>query len=217
MRKNAVSRGRKARASLKALWLTVALAAAPGFAAASAPGGGSLREGEEVEPPRAFSELCARRPEICPERSLARELEPLRRSMLAMMGPGALAPAAVRLTEQRMAQLRAVNHAANATIRPVADRGADLWSVTSMAGDCEEYVLAKLNLLAGLGWPRSAMRITVVRDAQGYHAILVVETDRGGFVLDNMATDVSPVSQSPYEFVVAQSVYRPGAWVRVAR
>ncbi len=205
-----------ASAARLVLVAAAAVTMAPVDAAASAASRGALREGAVVEPPRAFSELCARRPEICPDRSLSGELAHLRRSVAAMYGPAALAPAAVTLTDHRYRQLITINQGVNATLQPVADRGPDVWSVTSVGGDCEEYVLAKMNLLASLGWPRSAMRITVVRDAQGYHAILVVETDRGSFVLDNMRNEVLTAAQSGYQFVVAQSLTRPGAWVRVS-
>ncbi len=128
-----------------------------------------------------------------------------------------MTPTAPELTEDRWRQIVRVNHAVNATIRPVADSGADLWSISALSGDCEEYVLMKREMLARLGFPRTSLRITVVRDGNGYHAVLVVETTGGEFVLDNMAEDVGRVEDSPYEFVVAQSTMAPGDWVRVSR
>jgi predicted transglutaminase-like cysteine proteinase len=203
------------KAAVALFGATMTLSAASASAAATS--GSILREGQVVEPPRAYTELCTRRPEICPDRSMARDYAHLRRSLAAIYGTGALRQAPVVLTDQRSQQLLMVNQAVNATIRPVTDRGPDLWSLTSVGGDCEEYVLAKMNMLATMGWPRSAMRITVVRDSQGYHAILVVETDRGGFVLDNMVGHITTARESQYEFIVAESVNQPGAWVRVFR
>lgn len=197
--------------------LAAAMAASTAEVALAAGAYGGLREGAEIEPPRAYTALCQRRPSICPDRDLSRDLAGLRHNLGLRFGAAALQPAQVVLTAERQQQLVAVNQTVNGSIRPVNDHGPDLWSITGVAGDCEEYVLAKMNLLAGLGWPRSAMRITVVRDGQGFHAVLVVETDRGGFVLDNMVGHITTISDSPYEFVVAESVNRPGAWVRVAR
>jgi predicted transglutaminase-like cysteine proteinase len=44
-----------------------------------------------------------------------------------------------------------------------------------------------------------------------------VETDRGGFVLDNMVGHITTARESQYEFIVAESVNQPGAWVRIFR
>lgn len=207
-------RPRAALAAVAALLMSVAISPTAAFASA---GAGSLREGPVVEPPRAFSELCARAPAVCPHRTLASELSSLRGALSNLYGQSALRPSAVMLTEERWRQLQQVNLAANRSIQPVEDYGRDVWTLTHVGGDCEEYVLAKLHLLDTLGWPRSAMRITVVQDGQGYHAVLVVETNRGSFVLDNMRDEITTVAASPYVFVVAESVERPGQWVRVAR
>lgn len=212
MRKNTTVKAVAAAALAAAMTASTA-----GSAAAAGALGGGLREGVVVEPPRAYTALCERRPAICPDRNLSRDMAGLRRALGLRYGAAALQPAPVVLTVERQRQLTAVNQTVNGAIRPVNDHGPDLWSVTGIAGDCEEYVLAKMNLLAGLGWPRSAMRITVVRDGQGYHAVLVVETDRGAFVLDNMVSHITTVADSPYQYVVAESVTRPGAWVRVTR
>lgn len=215
------------RSRLRAAPLAVAVAVAAVAALVSPPkavaGSGArtmpsaLIETNSVQAPRGFSDLCARRPEICPSRSSKAEVSRMESVFERMYGAAALQPVKPELTDERWKQLVRVNHAVNATIRPVADSGADLWSITALAGDCEEYVLMKREMLARLGWPRTSLRITVVRDGQGYHAVLVAETTGGEFVLDNMAAEVGRVEDSPYEFVVAQSSRTPGDWVRVSR
>ena len=174
-----------------------------------------LIETGSVYAPRGFTELCERRPEFCASERAAADTDPVADAMASMFGGASTKFAPPELSAQRMATLRRVNAAVNASIRPVADRGADRWELNARQGDCEEYVLMKRELLARLGWPRSALRITVVRDSQGYHAILVAETSKGGFVLDNMVPHITTVKDSPYQFVVSQSVDTPGAWVRV--
>lgn len=176
-----------------------------------------LIETGTVYAPRGFTRLCERRPEFCAAERAAADTDPAAEALASMFGAGAAGFRPPALTSARLETLRRVNAAVNATIRPVADQGADHWELNARFGDCEEYVLMKRELLARLGWPRSALRITVVRDAQGYHAILVAETDQGGFVLDNMTGRLTTVKASPYEFVVAQSVETPGAWVRVSK
>lgn len=175
----------------------------------------ALIETGSVYAPRGFTELCARRPEFCAAERAAAETDPAADALAAMFGPRAAGFHPPELTPARLAMLERVNAAVNATIRPVADQGRDHWELNAAYGDCEEYVLMKRELLARLGWPRAALRITVVRDAQGYHAILVAETAQGGFVLDNMVPHLTRVDQSPYEFVVSQSLQTPGKWVRV--
>ena len=176
-----------------------------------------LIETGSVYAPRGFTELCERRAEFCAAERVAADTDPSAEALASMFGRGATQFTPPVLTNQRMATLRRVNAAVNASIRPVADRGADRWELNARQGDCEEYVLMKRELLARLGWPRSALRITVVRDSQGYHAILVAETSKGGFVLDNMVPHITSVKDSPYQFVVSQSVETPGAWVRVTK
>ncbi len=199
----------------------VCLAAIVAFesgALASARGASSaLIETETVQPPRAYQELCAAAPEFCVEQHTRGELDRMAAAMASRFGEGALAPELPTLTETRLRQLEQVNTTVNATIQPVVDAGGDRWTFTSVAGDCEDYVLMKRELLARLGWPRSAMRITVVHDGVGYHAILIVSTQQGDFVLDNLSSYITRVEDSPYEFVVAQSTERPGVWVRIHR
>lgn len=179
--------------------------------------GSALIETDTVQAPRAYQQLCAMAPEFCVERHTKRELDKMAASMARKFGRNALRPELPVLTKERLRQLQQVNSTVNTTIRPVADAGGDRWSFTAIAGDCEDYVLMKRELLARLGWPRSAMRITVVHDGAGYHAILVVSTKQGDFILDNMKTHISRVENSPYQFIVAQSVNRPGVWVRIQR
>jgi predicted transglutaminase-like cysteine proteinase len=55
------------------------------------------------------------------------------------------------------------------------------------------HVLLKRRLLMRAGWPREALLVTVVRNRNDEgHAVLMVKTDRGEFILDNQADDVLP-------------------------
>ena len=177
----------------------------------------ALIETETVQPPRAYRRLCNQEPGMCDAERAAQILAPYEARLTGMFGEDALKIEPVVLTEARMRQLEQVNDAVNVTIVPQPDMGGDVWSLGALVGDCEEYVLMKRELLMRLGWPRSALRITVVHDGAGYHAVLVVNTDRGDFVLDNLVAYVSRAENSPYEFVVAESRERPGSWVRISR
>lgn len=176
-----------------------------------------LMETDTVKAPYAYRRLCQEAPEFCAGRATAPTLQPIETALRTRFGSGALKPVLIDLTRERLEQLDQVNRTVNAAIQPRADHGGDNWRPNSAFGDCEEYVLLKRELLLRLGWPRTALRITVVRDGPGYHAVLVVRTNRGEFVLDNLVTHITRVEDSPYEFVVGQSLNQPGAWVRVHR
>ena len=186
-------------------------------ALAAPPARTALIETETVQPPRAFKTMCRTFAALCAEVHTKRELDKMAGAMAAMFGSKALKPMLPVLTKARLKQLERVNDAVNVTIKPVTDAGGDRWSFTAAAGDCEDYVLMKREMLARLGWPRSALRITVVHDGVGYHAVLVVATQQGEFVLDNMKSYISRVEDSRYTFIVAQSSKRPGAWVRIKK
>ena len=177
----------------------------------------ALTEAEMVHPPKGFSEMCDRRPELCPAESVQNDMAGATDNLARLFGQGALALDVPELTQQRLDTLKRVNLAVNASIRPKNDDGADSWDLGKSAGDCEDYVLMKRELLARLGWPRSALRITVVHDGTGYHAVLLATTQQGEFVLDNMSSELTTVKESRYDFVVAQSITKSGAWVRVSK
>ncbi|MEL6317184.1 MAG: transglutaminase-like cysteine peptidase [Pseudomonadota bacterium] len=204
--------------------LVAGMAAAAAAATTAHAGGGRgaafslLKEGEAVRPPRAYAEMCERRPELCPSRAIGGELDGMRRVLAQTYGRDALGVRPPELTSARYREIEQVNLTVNRTIQPVMDSGRDYWSFSSRAGDCEEYVMMKRELLAQLGWPRTALRVTVVKDLNDqYHAVLVVSTQNGEFVLDNLTNQITRVADSPYRFVVSQSARRPGVWVRVRR
>ena len=92
-----------------------------------------------------------------------------------------------------------VQYSVNHEIRPMSDEeqygGKDMWvsEPPSMAGDCDDYAMTKRCRLIRDGIPASAMQIKKARTWRGeMHAILVVETDEGEMVLDNLVGPVTP-------------------------
>lgn len=92
-----------------------------------------------------------------------------------------------------------VNRWVNRTVAYVEDRElfkkADYWAGARRTlelgqGDCEDYALTKMQLLAAAGIPRSDMFLTIARDRvrNADHALLVVKLEDRYLVLDN-ATD----------------------------
>jgi len=120
-------------------------------------------------------------------------------------------PLTVPLTPKTLQTIVATNRAVNASIRPMTDQEhwgiVDRWDIPEDGyGDCEDYQLLKRKLLVKAGLPRRALRITVVVNEQGAgHAVLMVRTDRGDFILDNEQNGVLPCHQTAYQFVKRES------------
>jgi|SRR5829696_8092138 predicted transglutaminase-like cysteine proteinase len=116
-------------------------------------------------------------------------------------------PAIVTLTPQVWRAIVLANRRVNARIKPKTDKEhwgvVDSWDIPEDGyGDCEDYQLLKRRILAEQGLSRRAMRMTVVIDEQGEgHAVLMVRTDRGDFILDNKTSAVLAWNQTGYVFV----------------
>lgn len=124
------------------------------------------------------------------------------------------------LTSIRWKQLQRINGEVNRSIRARPDRpgrgGGDVWSLAPKAGDCEDYVLTKRHRLMALGWPMESLLVAMVRDPRNRpHAVLLVRTDRGDFVLDNLAAGIKPWTAVPYRWIKRQSADNPGRWAKL--
>jgi predicted transglutaminase-like cysteine proteinase len=120
-------------------------------------------------------------------------------------------PAQIALTPKVWQTIVAVNKRVNTAIRPMTDEEhwglADKWDIPADGfGDCEDYQLLKRKLLAEAGFPRRAMRMTVVLDEKREgHAVLTLRTDRGDYVLDNKSDAVTAWYETGYTFVKRES------------
>ncbi len=117
-----------------------------------------------------------------------------------------------KATDGTITLLKRVNAQVNAAITPRNDGGADVWNASASAGDCEDYLLAKRRALIKAGISASALRIAHVKTRGGVgHAILVVKTTRGDYVLDNLNRSVRPLSQAGYR-IISMSGANPMSW-----
>jgi len=190
------------RQFIQAAWLAATLAAALGFAApaqAIEMSSSTMQALGAATPPIGFVAFCARNSREC---------------------SGGGGSATVALTPESFAELDRVNRSVNDRISPATDlemhRTAELWSIPTSRGDCEDYVLLKKHVLIQAGWSPSSLLITVVRDQHGEgHAVLTVVTDKGDLVLDNQRDSVTPWQRTPYRYVKRQSQANPRAWVYV--
>ena len=133
---------------------------------------------------------------------------------------GKLKPVDVHMTRQVWRTLSDVNAMANGAIEPISNfehwgTSLDHWDYpVDGKGDCKIYALFKRKLLIERGFPRQALLMTIVRDLSGEgHAVLTVKTDRGDFVLDNLADDIRPWNSTGYAFYKRQAQDDPNVWL----
>jgi len=116
-------------------------------------------------------------------------------------------PAMIKLTPEAWRTIVRINRQVNRAITAKTD--VEHWGVEDRwdfaedgYGDCEDYQLVKRKKLAEAGFPRRALRMTVVIDELGLgHAVMMVRTDRGDFILDNKHDAVLPWSQTGYTYI----------------
>jgi len=115
-------------------------------------------------------------------------------------------PEKIKLTRATWNTIKAINNRVNGSIISLSDQDhwgvADRWDLPNDGyGDCEDIQLLKRKLLAERGLPRRAMRMTVVIDDRGEgHAVLMMRTDRGDFILDNKTNAILPWDQTGFTF-----------------
>jgi predicted transglutaminase-like cysteine proteinase len=130
---------------------------------------------------------------------------------------GGSARAMIRRTSPEWALVRRVNRRVNAAVTPMTDLAqfgrVEVWTLPeSGAGDCEDFALAKRAALIAAGVPRGALSIAVADDPiDGGHAVLLVRTDRGDYVLDNRTDRILPAAASGYAFRKRQG--KGSSWV----
>jgi predicted transglutaminase-like cysteine proteinase len=116
-------------------------------------------------------------------------------------------PDMIALDQQIWDTIIQINEKVNGTILSVADQ--DHWGVVDRwdypddgLGDCEDIQLLKRKLMVEAGLPRRALRMTVAIDEEGAgHAVLMVRTDFGDFILDNKKDAVLPWQETGYGYI----------------
>ncbi len=192
---------RRARA-LVAAWavlaLTSTLAAGPALAGGSSPVR-FLAEAGPAKPTKAWVRFCNDMPEAC--------------------SVGLLEPRVIPHTSKFWVDLVEVNTSVNRQVTAVTDRAqwgvSDRWDFPDTgAGDCEDIQIEKRRRLIQLGYPAKAMRMAVVINPEGEgHAVLLVRSDKGDFVLDNRTDAVLPWFAARYTWVKREPDDGSDRWV----
>lgn len=154
---------------------------------------------ENARPPVGWNAFCARYPNEC--------------------NPASNEPRIVELTPKTWQLIVSANKWANKNIKPMTDR--ERWGTINKwvypddgYGDCKAYALTKRRILMKAGLPREALLLTIVWTKQNKgHAVLIVRTNKGDFVLDNLTSKVLLWSKTTHDFVKRQSQTDPNAWV----
>lgn len=115
-----------------------------------------------------------------------------------------------------MRALNSVNRRVNRSIRPQNDLGVDTWSINVRRGDCEDYVLAKRAALISMGVSAGALRIATARTRRGIpHAVLVVRTNQGDYILDNLSGTIKQWNTISHQ-LIAMSGANPLRWKNIS-
>ena len=148
------------------------------------------------EPPRQYAVFCAKEPEAC-----------------ALSGEPVIKFAAAKPLLER------INRTVNAEITIVPDypgeRGEECWEIPAKGeGDCEDFALEKRRRLVEEGVPSAALTMAIVHHEAHFfaHAVLLAETTRGTWVLDNLLDELVCWNAAPYRYERRE---RPdGMWER---
>jgi predicted transglutaminase-like cysteine proteinase len=104
--------------------------------------------------------------------------------------------------------LAAVNRSVNRLITYRRDKDLygtmDYWAKPSATldrgmGDCEDYAILKMAVLAKAGVPARSMSVVILRDEkrQVYHAVTAVQTGSGFYILDNLEAELRKDTDLP--------------------
>jgi len=155
-----------------------------------------LAAGPLTVAPAGFTAFCEASPDECASGTVATQ-----------------ASTVLALNHASLGLLERVNRAVNADVRPMTDMDlygeAERWSLPARsgnrAGDCEDYALEKRRRLIAAGLPAQAFSLAVVDSRETRrHVVLLVGTDRGDFVLDNLDQWILPWSKTGYRWIQRQ-------------
>lgn len=186
-----------------------------GFFNNDAPASDWMVESTPVTAPKGYRVMCETQPALCaPDRADTNQVAVKVPASFTTGTPDS------EMKQKRWEQLVEVNDNINWKISPATDKDmfgvSDVWSMPSRYGDCEDYAIAKKWELLRKGFAPEQLLYAVVKGRiSAYHAVLVVRTQWGDYVLDNMTQEVLPWKETGYTWVIRQSTKNPSQWVRL--
>lgn len=121
-------------------------------------------------------------------------------------------------TEKTMLSVaRSVNARFNRSIAPRTDQQAygrsEYWTLPNRGlGDCEDYALAKQKALIEQGVPPNRLYLATVVLPRNLHTVLIMRTDSGDYVLDNLSARVKLWHATRYTFMKMQNSQDRRRW-----
>ncbi|MXU66755.1 transglutaminase-like cysteine peptidase [Oceanomicrobium pacificus] len=151
---------------------------------------------EPARAPSGFDGVCARLPWAC--------------------APGRAGR--VSGTKAMLSTALSVNLFVNAKVREISDQRQygqpDHWDLpTQRGGDCEDFALLKKRELIKRGIaPDNLLIATVLQPNREAHAVLVLRTGGGDFVLDNLTNKIKRWDETGYFFLRIQDAGSVSNW-----
>lgn len=133
----------------------------------------------------------------------------------------ACAPGGTAMSREHIDLAHHVSRSVNRRVREISDHAqygrAEHWALpTARGGDCEDFALLKKRELIARGLPANRLLIASVFDKRrNSHAVLVLRTDTGDLILDNLTDRVVGWRETGYTFVRMQNPSDPRRWVAV--
>jgi predicted transglutaminase-like cysteine proteinase len=159
-----------------------------------------ISDGQEADAPFGYIDFCMRFTDQCPLGS--KQAKPV-------------------TTWRYWPQMVNINRRVNRAIKPesaIRHYGRyQYWNIPKDGlGDCVDYALTKRRDLARAGIPLSDLNLAIVKLPTGaLHAVLVVSTAEGDFVLDNLHQRIRLWNRDGYVFLSIMSAPSPTQWVKV--
>lgn len=107
-----------------------------------------------------------------------------------------------------------VNHQTSTIDDHVQYGREEHWALpTARGGDCEDFVLLKKKILIKNGVAGKNLLIATVLDRNlNSHAVLILRTQSGDLVLDNLTNDIRLWKDTGHTFLKLQNPAAPGGW-----
>jgi predicted transglutaminase-like cysteine proteinase len=128
---------------------------------------------------------------------------------------------ATRISGHQLDVAIKLNRQINRKVRSIADQAqygrAEHWALpTARGGDCEDFALIKKKHLIEAGLDPQMLLVSTVLDRnRNAHAVLVMRTGQGDFILDNLRDEVLHWRQTGYTFLRMQDPANPSRWTAV--
>lgn len=133
----------------------------------------------------------------------------------------AVSKGAAPVTKAQLTAIKKINSKINRRVNEVSDAKQygreEYWALpTSRGGDCEDFALLKKRELMKAGIAGQNLLIaTVLDNRRRAHAVLVLRTASGDYVLDNLTNKIKHWDSTGYVFLRLQNANAPSQWTAV--